>query len=87
MFGNIKYNMYNKYKTLKVMGIKKHITKMKKNYWAPTPKKWRKLGDSLLAVSAMGVPAVLMNHHWVGISLFIIGIIGKFLTNFFTDNI
>jgi hypothetical protein len=34
----------------------------------------------------MGVPAVLMNHHWVGITFFIIGIIGKFLTNFFTDN-
>jgi len=22
-----------------------------KNYWAPTPKKWRKIGDALLAVA------------------------------------
>ena len=67
------------------MVIKKHITKMTQNYWKPTPKKWRKIGDALLAVSTMGVPAVLMNHHWVGVSLFITGIIGKFLTNLFTE--
>jgi hypothetical protein len=67
------------------MTLKKHVTRVTQNYWKPTPKRWRKIGDALLAVSTMGVPAVLMNHHWVGISLFIIGVIGKFLTNTFAE--
>lgn len=62
------------------------LKKMKRRYWKPTPKKWRQIGDALLGISAMGVPAILMNHAWVGITLFIIGIIGKFLTNFYTEN-
>ena len=67
------------------MTLKKHVTRVTQNYWKPTPKRWRKIGDALLAVSTMGVPAVLLNHHWVGISLFIIGVIGKFLTNTFAE--
>lgn len=62
----------------------KSLKKLNKKYCAPTPKKWRQIGDALLAVSAMGVPAVLASHPWVGISLFLIGIIGKFLTNLFS---
>jgi hypothetical protein len=64
----------------------KTLKMMKKNYYSPTPTKWRKLGDALLGVSAMGVPAVLMSHPWIGVTLFIIGIVGKFLTNFFTED-
>jgi hypothetical protein len=67
------------------MEILKNITKMKKNYWHPTPKKWRRLGDALLGVALMGIPADLAGYKWVGITMFIIGIVGKFLTNFFTD--
>ena len=63
----------------------KTLRRMKRNYYSPTPKKWRKFGDALLGVSAMGVPAILMSYTWVGVTLFIIGIIGKFLTNFFTE--
>ena len=63
----------------------KHMAKMKENYYAPTPKKWRQLGDALLAVALMGVPAELAGYKWIGLSLFIIGIIGKFLTNFFKE--
>lgn len=62
------------------------LKKILKKYWSPTPKKWRQIGDALLGISTMGVPAVLMNHAWIGITLFIIGIIGKFLTNFYTEN-
>jgi hypothetical protein len=67
------------------MEILKNITKMKKNYWHPTPKKWRRLGDALLGIALMGIPADLAGYKWVGITMFIIGIVGKFLTNFFTD--
>jgi hypothetical protein len=59
---------------------------MKHKYWSPTPKTWRKIGDALLGISTMGVPAVLMNHAWIGITLFMIGIIGKFLTNFYAED-
>ena len=63
-------------------------TKIKKNYWAPTPQKWRKLGDALLAVGlgmttytiAGGLDQILQLT-----SLFLT-IVGKFLTNFFTDD-
>lgn len=66
-----------------------------KNYWKPTPKKWRKIGDSLLAVAtviAMGgiwqfdnlkdlfTPVELKGMIIASIAL---GVVGKFLTNFF----
>jgi hypothetical protein len=61
-------------------------TKIKNDFYSEgTSKKMRKLGDSLLAISMMGVPAVLSNHQWIGISLFVSGVAGKFLTNLFTD--
>ena len=63
----------------------KILRKIRKRYHAPTPKTWRKVGDTLLVISTMGVPAVLMNHAWIGMTLFIVGILGKFLTNFFTE--
>lgn len=56
------------------------------NYWKPTPKRWRKLGDALLGVSTMGVSAILMDYKWAGILLYIIGLVGKFLTNLFNDD-
>lgn len=68
-----------------------------KNYWKPTPKKWRKFGDSLLAVAtviAMGgiwqfdnlkdlfTPVELKRMIMASIAL---GVVGKFLTNFFKE--
>lgn len=58
--------------------------KLNQRYWSPTPTKYRKLGDALLAVSTMGVPMILADNKWLGISFFLLGIIGKFLTNLFT---
>ena len=67
-------------------------------YWAPTPKKWRKFGDALLAaatVIAVGgiwqfdtlkeifTSGQLRTMIIASISL---GVIGKFLTNFFKDD-
>lgn len=55
------------------------------NYYKPTPKKWRKIGDALLGVSMLGVPSELTGYSAIAISLFIFGVVGKFLTNFFAD--
>ena len=69
-----------------------------KQYWAPTPKKWRRIGDSLLAVAtlvAMGglfqfdalkeIFTVEQLRIMIGGSI-AMGVIGKFLTNFFKDS-
>ena len=71
---------------------------MMKNYWSPTPKKWRKLGDSLLAVAtilAVGgiwqwdtlkdLFTVIELRAIIGTSIGL-GVIGKFLTNFFKED-
>jgi|694.fasta_scaffold06710_21 hypothetical protein len=64
------------------------------NYYAlPTPKKWRKIGDTSLAISTFLVGFTLMEDwsKWIAIVALITGVAGKFLTNFFavedkTDN-
>lgn len=60
---------------------------MLKNYYKPTPKKFRKIGDALLGISLMAIPAELSGYTWISISIFLLGVIGKFLTNFFSDEI
>ena len=61
--------------------------KMLKNYYKPTPTKWRKLGDALLAVSvAITGFAMYNNVQWVALTALITGVIGKFLTNFFKED-
>ena len=70
---------------------------MLKNYYKTTPRKWRKIGDALLASAAIVGAGGLMAFDdlksiyspkelkiIIGATLFI-GIIGKFLTNFFKD--
>lgn len=69
-----------------------------KNYWAPTPKKWKKIGDALLATSTMITVGGMMQFEnlkeiftleqirWLTIAPMILGVIGKFLTNFFKDS-
>ena len=71
---------------------------MMKNYWKPTPKKWRKLGDSLLAVATIiAVGGIwqfdtLKDLFTAGelktmiISSIVLGVVGKFLTNFFKED-
>ena len=70
---------------------------MMENYWKPTPKKWRRIGDSLLAsatVLAIGglwqfdnlkdvfTPNELKCMITASI---VLGVVGKFITNFFKD--
>lgn len=71
---------------------------LKKNYWSPTPKKWRKIGDALLAASTITSLGgmwqfenlkeifTLDQIRWLIVSPMILGVIGKFLTNFFTES-
>lgn len=68
-----------------------------KNYYKPTPTKWRKIGDSLLAVAALfgggGLIAFdqlkeVYSEHELKVmigSAIVVGVVGKFLTNFFTN--
>ena len=56
------------------------------NYFKPTPKKWRKLGDALLATSTTVAGfAIVEDYKWVALTAVLIGAIGKFLSNFFTE--
>jgi hypothetical protein len=60
---------------------------MKQNYYSPTPKKWRKLGDALLGVSTTITGfAIYENEKWIALIALALGVIGKFLTNFFGED-
>lgn len=56
-----------------------------KNYFTPTPKKFRIIGDLLLICSAaIAVQANYFSISFIQISIFA-GIVGKFITNFTTN--
>lgn len=57
-----------------------------KSYFAPTPKRIRVLGDSLAAAGTFGASIVILNGHpLAGTIVMVIAIVGKFISNFFTD--
>lgn len=60
--------------------------KLKERYWASTPIFWRKVGDGLLAAgtSITGF-AIYEEMKWVAISALALTIIGKFITNLFSE--
>lgn len=71
---------------------------MIKNYYKPTPKKWRQIGDSILAVGVFVTSGGLLAFDTlstifspkelkiiIGCAL-ICGVVGKFLTNFFKED-
>lgn len=55
-----------------------------KNYFAPTPKRLRVLGDSMAAASLF-VAGLNIEHPKLMLACGISGAVGKFVTNFFTD--
>ena len=67
-----------------------------KSSWAPTPKKWRKIGDAILAVGTFVTAGALLEYDKMKeiftaqevkaiiAVAFVLGVTGKFLTNFFT---
>ena len=61
---------------------------LKEMYLSPTPKKWRKIGDALLGVSTI-VTTYAIADEWskyIQLSALILGVVGKFLTNFFSED-
>ena len=75
------------------------MKELMKRYWTPTPKKWRRIGDSLLSVSTVLAIGGLWqfdnlkdvftpNELKVMIVLsLVLGVVGKFLTNFFKEDV
>jgi hypothetical protein len=57
-----------------------------KEYFKPTPKLMRKIGDTMLAISLVSVPVAMINDKTVGFILIGCGIVGKFLTNWFSED-
>lgn len=59
--------------------------KMKlKNYFEPTPKRFRILGDSIAAASLF-VAGLNLDHPKLMLLCGVLGAIGKFITNFFAE--
>jgi len=56
-----------------------------RSYMQPTPKNLRRLGDGLLAIStAITAYSIADGSNTIAIISLITGVLGKFLTNFFT---
>ena len=64
------------------------LPKIKSNYYKPTPAKWRKLGDALLGASTT-ITAYAIADEWskyITLAALVLGVTGKFLTNFFSED-
>ena len=56
------------------------------SYWAPTPKKIRKIADSILAGSVtIASFAAFSEHTKLATGVMIVAALAKFTSNFFTD--
>jgi hypothetical protein len=57
-----------------------------KNYWDPTPKFFRAIGDSLLTLfSTASAYGIIMDDKYLALLCMLCGVAGKFLTNFFSE--
>ena len=57
-----------------------------KYYFKPTPKRIRIFGDSLAAAGTLGASIAVLNGHPVaGTIIMGAAVVGKFISNFFTD--
>jgi hypothetical protein len=77
--------------------MKKKVNGLMCDYWKPTPKRWRRIGDSLLAVaSVMAIGGLWQFDNLKDIftskeikimivTSIALGVIGKFLSNFFKE--
>jgi len=77
--------------------MNKKILTLRKDYWKPTPKKWRKIGDTFLAISSvLAIGGIWQFDNLKDIftafeikamivASISLGAVGKFLTNFFKE--
>lgn len=57
-----------------------------KDYFKPTPKRVRIFGDSLVAAGTLAASiSVLNGSPQTGTAILVVAVIGKFMSNFFTD--
>jgi hypothetical protein len=57
-----------------------------KQYFQPTPKRIRIFGDSLAAAGTFGASIVILNGHpLMGTIIMGLAVVGKFISNFFSD--
>ena len=57
-----------------------------RQYMKPTPVLMRKVGDGLLGMSSMICGAsIISDHKWVALTFLCIGAVGKFMSNFFSN--
>lgn len=60
---------------------------IKKRYYAPTPEKWQKIGDTVLGLSLALQPLTLTlpisdnTRLWINFGFAAVGVVSKFLTN------
>ena len=78
--------------------MKKKANGLLCQYWKPTPKKWRKIGDGLLAAASVLAIGGLWQFDNLKeiftpteiktliVSSIVLGVLGKFLTNFFKED-
>lgn len=58
-----------------------------KEYFRPTPKRLRVLGDSLAAGGTLGASIAVLNGHAIaGTTIMVVAVLGKFISNFFSDD-
>lgn len=66
--------------------MKKKTRFSRNGYYKPTPYNLRKLGDALLAMSTfVSAFAISQDYKCIAVTSVIVGGIGKFLTNFFSE--
>ena len=64
------------------------MKKVQEMYSSATPKKWRKIGDALLAVSTM-ITTYAIADDWskyAQLTALILGVVGKFITNLASED-
>lgn len=67
--------------------MKNWIKRKFESYNKPTPAFWRRVGDTLLLISSSAMSySALTKEPKIGITIALIGVMGKFLTNFFAKD-
>lgn len=53
------------------------------NYWKPTPRRWRQVGDALVVIGGTSAGfSLLMQNQVIAIVITLISLAGKIITNF-----